>query len=110
MAILACVFVAAVCGVAATGDLPAAVPALYAVASVLGFVLYRLDKAAAIRGGRRTPEDTLLVVGLIGGWPGALVAQSLFRHKSDKASFQALFWVSVALNSAVLASFWWFYR
>jgi uncharacterized membrane protein YsdA (DUF1294 family) len=108
LAILACAFVAAVCGLAASGYLPTAVPILYVAASVLGFVLYRLDKTAAIRGARRTPEDTLLVVGLIGGWPGALVAQRLLRHKCSKTSFQVLFWTSVALNSAVLALFWWF--
>lgn len=110
MAILACAFVAAVCGLAVSGSLPTAVPVLYVAASVLGFVLYRLDKGAAIRGSRRTPEDTLLVVGLIGGWPGALVAQRVLRHKYSKTSFQVLFWTSVALNSTVLAAFWWLYR
>ena len=107
---MACVFVAAVCGFAASGYLPTAVPVLYVAASVLGFVLYRVDKTAAIRGGRRTPEDTLLVVGLIGGWPGALVAQRLLRHKCSKTSFQVLFWTSVALNGVVLAVFSWFVR
>ena len=107
---VACLFVAIVCGLAASGDLPVAVPAVYVAASVLVFVLYRLDKSAALSGRQRTPEDTLLVVGLIGGWPGALVAQRLLRHKSRKTSFQVMFWTTVVLNCAVLAWFWWLNR
>jgi uncharacterized membrane protein YsdA (DUF1294 family) len=103
------VFVAALCGLAASGDLPIAVPALYVAGSLTAFALYRIDKSAAIAGGRRTPEETLLAVGLLGGWPGALAAQTLLRHKNRKPSFQAMFWVSVAVNCAILA-FWWVNR
>jgi uncharacterized membrane protein YsdA (DUF1294 family) len=103
---LAGAFLAVLCVFAAAGRLPAAVPLLYAAGSVTAFVLYRLDKSAALAGARRTPEDTLLVIGLLGGWPGALVAQRVLRHKSRKGSFQAMFWVSVALNCAVLAWYW----
>ena len=103
---LACVFVALVSVLAAAGDLPASVPVLYVAASVTAFVLYRIDKAAALAGARRTPEDTLLVLGLLGGWPGALIAQRVLRHKSRKASFQLMFWMTVAINCAVLAWFW----
>lgn len=103
---LASLFVALLCVLAAAGDLPATVPILYAAGSVTAFVLYRIDKTAALAGARRTPEDTLLVVGLLGGWPGALVAQRVLRHKSRKASFQALFWTTVAINCAVLAFYW----
>ncbi len=62
----------------------------------LGFYLY--DKGAAARGEQRTPENTLHLISLFGGWPGALIGQGLFRHKTSKASFQALFWLTVALN------------
>jgi uncharacterized membrane protein YsdA (DUF1294 family) len=76
--------------------------ALYAAASVLCFVAYGLDKRAAARGAQRTPERTLLLLGLFGGWPGGLVAQQVFRHKTVKASFLAKFWVTVLLNLALL--------
>ena len=102
----ACVFLAIVCGLTLRGDFPLAVLALYGGGSVTAFALYQLDKSAAIAGSRRTPEDTLLVVGLLGGWPGALAAQTILRHKSRKASFQILFWTTVVLNCAVLAWFW----
>ena len=107
MAILfAGLFLALLGGLAARGDLPTAVLFLYLLGSVTAFILYRVDKDAAVDGQRRTPEDTLLVVGLLGGWPGALVAQRLIRHKSRKTSFQLLFWLSVVVNCAVLAWFW----
>ncbi|MFM2262519.1 MAG: hypothetical protein RI959_1195 [Pseudomonadota bacterium] len=70
----------------------------YAVVSVLAFFAYAFDKAAAVRRGWRTQENTLHLLGLAGGWPGALLAQQLLRHKSSKPSFVAVFWVTVALN------------
>lgn len=77
---------------------------IYLAASVLAFAAYGIDKAAAIRGVRRIPEAFLHLLGFAGGWPGALLAQRVFHHKSSKASFQVLFWVVAALNSA--AALW----
>lgn len=74
------------------------VPAAYAGLSLLTFFAYAFDKSAAIAGRWRTPENTLHTLGLIGGWPGALLAQQLLRHKSSKPSFIATFWITVALN------------
>jgi len=78
--------------------------ALYAVASVACFIAYALDKSAARKGRRRTPERTLLLLGLAGGWPGGLAAQQLLRHKSSKTSFLAKFWFTVLLNLALLVA------
>ncbi|MEO7150434.1 MAG: cold shock and DUF1294 domain-containing protein [Burkholderiaceae bacterium] len=87
--------------VAVAWRVPAWVAGLYAVASVACFAAYALDKAAA-RGQRwRTDEARLLALGLIGGWPGALLAQQLLRHKSIKARFRAAYWRTVALNVAL---------
>jgi uncharacterized membrane protein YsdA (DUF1294 family) len=72
------------------------------VASLLTLGAYFIDKAAAKAGRWRTPEKSLHMLSLIGGWPGAMVAQQLFRHKSSKASFQVVFWITVVLNSMVL--------
>ncbi|MCW4453941.1 cold shock and DUF1294 domain-containing protein [Flavobacterium sp. MXW15] len=85
------------------GAWPALLPLAYAGMSVLALLLYGRDKSAARTGRWRTPESTLHLVGLLCGWPGALIAQSLFRHKSSKAGFQFVFWITVAANLAVVA-------
>jgi len=80
------------------GRLPSVVLILYLVASVIAFFAYAFDKSAAVKGLWRTQESTLHLFALIGGWPGALAAQRLLRHKSSKASFQTTFWFTVVLN------------
>jgi len=73
---------------------------VYGVASLLVLVLYWYDKRSARHGRWRTPENTLHAVELLGGWPGALLAQQVFRHKTRKVSYQVVFWVIVALHQA----------
>jgi len=77
---------------------PAAVGVAYALASLACFALYAHDKAAARRGDRRTPERHLLLLGLAGGWPGALLAQQWLRHKTVKRPFRQWFWLTVGAN------------
>lgn len=74
------------------------VPVVYLVLSLIAFLAYAFDKSAAITGRWRTAESTLHLVALAGGWPGALVAQQTFRHKTTKPSFVATFWVTVGVN------------
>ncbi|WP_394770738.1 DUF1294 domain-containing protein [Lacisediminihabitans sp.] len=74
--------------------------ALYLVMSVLSFFTYASDKVAATAGRWRTSESTLLVLGLLGGWPGSIFAQQRLRHKTRKVSFQLAFWGTVLLNIA----------
>ncbi|MCC4603546.1 DUF1294 domain-containing protein [Xanthomonas campestris pv. badrii] len=90
-------------GLVLADRLPAAIALWYAATSIAALIAYRLDKSAARRGQRRTPEATLHAIALLGGWPGALLAQSLFRHKTVKTSFQIAFWVSALANAAALA-------
>lgn len=99
IAVLFCCFLLAAEGL---GRLPVAVFGVYAGASVLAFGAYAWDKSAARSGRWRTRESTLHFLGLIGGWPGALLAQHAVRHKSRKAAFQVVFWLTVVLNCAVL--------
>lgn len=89
--------------------LPIMVPGTFLGASLIAFLVYAFDKAAAMNRRWRTSESTLLLVGLLGGWPGALVAQGMFHHKSSKPSFQAAFWITVALNCAAV-TWWCFFR
>ncbi|HET6805291.1 MAG TPA: cold shock and DUF1294 domain-containing protein [Frateuria sp.] len=96
-------FMAALVAAVVTGRLPIAVPAACAVVSALTFVVYALDKSAARQGRWRTREQTLHLLALAGGWPGALAAQRLLRHKSRKASFRGVFWLTVLANVAGVA-------
>jgi len=73
-------------------------PLVYAVASVACFLAYAVDKSAAVAGRWRTSERTLLLLGLVGGWPGGLIAQHLLRHKTAKPAFRAAFWATVVVN------------
>ena len=66
--------------------------------SILAFLIYTFDKSAAVSGQRRTPEKTLLLISIAGGWPGALLAQQLLRHKTSKRSFIFAFWLTVFIN------------
>ncbi|MBV4484898.1 DUF1294 domain-containing protein [Pseudomonas sp. SWRI153] len=72
--------------------------AAYGIVSLLAFFLYWADKRKARVDAWRTPENILHAVELAGGWPGALIAQQVFRHKTRKVSFQILFWVIVLLH------------
>lgn len=66
--------------------------------NVLTLLIYGLDKRAARTAGRRIPESTLLIFGLVGGWPGAIAGQQLFRHKTQKQPFKTYFIVSVVVS------------
>jgi uncharacterized membrane protein YsdA (DUF1294 family)/cold shock CspA family protein len=95
-------FLAFVAGLMLTGELSGLVFALYISASLVAFIAYAWDKAAARRDRWRTAESTLHMLALLGGWPGALVARHIFRHKSKKQSFINAFWATVVLNVIAL--------
>ena len=97
-------FAALFAGLVQAGRVPARWALVYLIASAICYVLYAIDKSAAVAGRRRTPERTLHFWALVGGWPGALLAQHALRHKSVKAGFRAVFRVTVAAN---LAGLWW---
>jgi uncharacterized membrane protein YsdA (DUF1294 family) len=99
------VFAAALAGAYVVFDLAWWVPAVYGAASLVTLAAYGIDKSAARRGAGRISEQTLLILGLVGGWPGALVAQQLFRHKTRKRSFRRVFWTTVGVNSLALAAY-----
>ncbi|HCM2153330.1 TPA: cold shock and DUF1294 domain-containing protein [Vibrio parahaemolyticus] len=71
---------------------------VYLILSVFTYLMFAWDKQAAQNGRWRTPENTLHFLSLIGGWPGALLAQFQLRHKSKKQPFKFMLWVTIALN------------
>lgn len=72
--------------------------AAYGIVSVLAFLLYWNDKRKARADHWRTPENVLHALEFAGGWPGALLAQQVFRHKTRKIPFQLVFWFIVLLH------------
>ena len=72
--------------------------AFYALMSVLAYIAYAVDKKAAIKRRQRVSEKSLHLLGLLGGWPGALLAQQQLRHKTQKTAFQVTFWLTATLN------------
>lgn len=100
--VFALVFLTFVAGAVATGKLPFVVLIAYLIGSCLAYLAYVFDKAAALKGQWRTSEGTLHLFGLVGGWPGAMLAQRTLRHKTRKQSFQLTYWATVVLNCAAL--------
>jgi len=84
--------------------LPIQIFGIYCIASLITFIFYAIDKSSAQSDSWRTPEQTLHVLALVGGWPGALIAQQKLRHKSSKKEFRIVFLATVLINCAVL--FW----
>ena len=66
--------------------------------NVLTMIIYGADKMAARKGMRRIPEVTLLVFGIVGGWPGAIMGQQIFRHKTQKQPFKTWFLLTVVVS------------
>lgn len=75
--------------------------------NVATLLLYGYDKAIAGSGGRRVPETVLHGVELLGGTPAAFVGQRIFHHKTQKGSYQARFWLIVAVQVVVIGIIWW---
>ena len=83
---------------------PAVWIALWVAAlSITAFFIYGFDKAQAQRSGLRVPEAILHLLSLLGGSPGAFIAMRVFHHKTSKRSFQAVFWLIVAVQLGILA-------
>ena len=68
------------------------------VASGLTYWTYSSDKRRAQDKEWRMSEKSLHFWELIGGWPGAFVAQRRLRHKNSKLSYQFVFWLIVGAH------------
>ncbi|HEY0097878.1 MAG TPA: cold shock and DUF1294 domain-containing protein [Pyrinomonadaceae bacterium] len=95
-------FLAAVTALVVSGRLEMSWLLLYYGASIITYGVYARDKTAAQNAGRRVPESTLHLMSLVGGWPGALIAQVLLRHKTRKTSFLIGYWLTVIVNCVAL--------
>jgi uncharacterized membrane protein YsdA (DUF1294 family)/cold shock CspA family protein len=96
-------FFAVLIALTAANRLPWTLPAIYLCVSMLSILIYAFDKSAAMNRRWRTRESRLHLLALLGGWPGAWIAQLLFRHKTRKTSFVVTFAACVIANVTFLA-------
>jgi uncharacterized membrane protein YsdA (DUF1294 family) len=88
-----------------TGRLPPMTLPITLLLNLATFITYWRDKRAAQAGRWRIAENTLHLLSLLGGWPGAWLGQQMLRHKSSKASFRWAYWATVALHCLALLAF-----
>ncbi len=74
----------------------------YVALGLITYMMYAKDKAAAQNNDWRTPESTLHLLSALGGWVGAMVAQTYLRHKSQKPEFRVAYYLTVVINMAGL--------
>ena len=103
------VFLLALYVLSALGYLPASTATSYLVMSGLTAAIYAFDKRQAQKSAHRVSEITLHSFAVLGGWPGAMIAQQVLRHKSSKAEFRKTFWLTVIANLVILALLLWLY-
>ncbi|VTQ53954.1 Protein of uncharacterised function (DUF1294) [Campylobacter jejuni] len=82
----------------------------FLIVNLLTLVFYGIDKRAAYKARSRVPEFTLLLLGVAGGWIGAIAGQQLFRHKTQKQPFRTWFAISVIVNLVIVAGVSWLMR
>lgn len=78
------------------------------IMSVVAFVYFGIDKRRANLDKHRISERQLHLMAFFGGWPGAVMGQQMFRHKTIKMSFRMVLWAIIACH--VAASGWFIYR
>ena len=99
MALLAAVSLWA--GLSGSWTWPPWLGAWLAAINVTALGYYGYDKLQARRAARRVPEVVLHSLALAGGSVGAYAGMRLFRHKTLKGGFRAIFWGIVALQTAL---------
>lgn len=85
-----------------TNLMPLSLLALYAAMSSVTYIIYAKDKSAAQTNAWRTSESTLHTLSLLGGWPGATIAQIFLRHKTNKVTFKVTHWLTIAANCGIM--------
>ncbi len=70
--------------------------------SIASFFTYGYDKAIAGRNITRVPEVVLHLLTLFGGTIGSFLGMQIFHHKTQKRSFQLVFWGIVAIQVIII--------
>ncbi len=100
--IIGCLFYLLLVGLAVFHYLSWLIVLWYLLIGSVTFIIYAKDKNSAEKGKWRTPENTLHLLAVIGGWVGAMLAQTYLRHKSQKAEFRMIYYFTVIINLILL--------
>ncbi len=73
--------------------------------SLATFVMFGVDKRRANLDKHRISEKRLHLLAMLGGWPGAVLGQRAFRHKTIKKSFRLVLWGIILLHVCLSAWF-----
>ncbi len=77
---------------------------LFIIFNIITFFIFGIDKLLARTGRKRISERTLLILALLGGSVGAVFAQKLFRHKTQK--FRYILWIILVIQFILFELFW----
>ncbi len=76
------------------------------IINIIAFMAMYIDKRKAKYGKWRIPEQTLLILAIIGGSIGAIAGMYIFRHKTKKLRFSVGFPVILILQIVLIFSIW----
>ena len=76
------------------------------IINIIAFLAMYIDKRKAKYGKWRIPEQTLLILAIIGGSIGAIAGMYTFRHKTKKLRFSVGFPVILMLQIILIISIW----
>lgn len=83
---------------------------LVVISSFVAFFCYGWDKRQARLDRWRIPEQRLHLMSMIGGWPGAILGQKYFRHKTQKWIFKLMTSLSVLLHLGIVVFLVWIWQ
>lgn len=75
------------------------------IVNILGYFLMFLDKQKAKKHKWRIPENTLMLVAIIGGSIGSIIGMQTFRHKTKHIKFKFGIPIILILQVILLFSF-----
>jgi len=71
------------------------------IMSLITYLSYAMDKRKSIKGKWRTKEKTLLMMSILFGAIGGLLAMYTKRHKTKHWYFVAINWISLLLHLVI---------
>lgn len=81
------------------------IPLYLIIVNLYLFVLMGYDKKQAKRKNWRVPEWNMLLMGVVGGGIGGLIAQRIFHHKTRKKYFYLAFFIGALVSGIFIVSY-----